>query len=127
MLIKTFNFTAGSLPSSDLPFTHDNGVDPPEVTKGQSIPAQSDNNPPQRFRNHYLVFQNSRVFDPSYGVGPCTLPEWESAAISGYYCMKTLDEDNDGIPDVDSNGNLITKKIAKQKTPNQAEIEIVQP
>ena len=127
MLIKEFNFLDGSLPTSYLPFTHDNEKEPPEVTKGESIHGQSMVAPPQRIKNHFLVYQNSRVFDPSYGVGPCTLLEWETTAISGYYCKKPLDEDQDGIQDVDSEGKPKFKNIAKKKTPNQLEIEFAQP
>lgn len=48
------------------------------------IPGQGNEDPPSRFRNHFMVKALNQYYDPSYGAGPfADQAAWENAALDG--------------------------------------------
>jgi hypothetical protein len=82
LLVKKWNFSTGSAPSSFAPFTHLPGeyADDPTGAAGQGNP-----NPPGAFFNHFILKYSGQYYDPSYGSGPFTSQEaWENASLDGF-------------------------------------------
>ena len=81
-LIKNWSFTdPGTAPTLFDPFTHRNN----EISPQDGAGGQNNENPPESFRNHYIVSYDGKYFDPSYGNGPFTTKEaWEDASIDGF-------------------------------------------
>jgi hypothetical protein len=68
-----------------------------DPSKSDAIPlpglaGQGGTNPPHDFVRHYLVEVGGRYYDPSYGgASYASQPEWENAALAGFYHRTTVD------------------------------------
>jgi hypothetical protein len=103
LLIKDWSFVgAGSAPSFLYPFTH-LPSEYSDSTGGK--PGQNNQNPPGKFRNHFVVFFDNNYYDPSYGTGPfSTQTDWENASLDGFE-IETL---------AVSGGNTVIAPVAKK-------------
>ncbi|MCH7729060.1 MAG: hypothetical protein IH991_21645 [Planctomycetes bacterium] len=62
-----------------IPVYHENTVN----TTG-SVPAQNNDTPRQKFKDHAVVIYDGKIYDPSYGRGEYdNLKAWENAALAG--------------------------------------------
>jgi hypothetical protein len=66
-LVKNWNFLGAGAPGLVYPYVI--GVDALDL---RGVPGQGNDDPPEIFRNHWVVRYNNKIWDPSYGGGPFT-------------------------------------------------------
>ena len=78
LIVKNCTFSSNSLP---VPFPFAGRT---QCVKIDGIFGQGKNNPQCTFGDHALVRYGTRIYDPSYGVGPVAdLHAWETGGIAG--------------------------------------------
>ncbi len=93
ILIKEWTFNErGTLDPRCQPFTHDW---PQEVAYSRPTQSQGNANPPGKFLEHYVVYYDRELYDPSYGRGPFgtqragpafghMASNWENESVAGF-------------------------------------------